>query len=467
MATKILAWVTLVLRLEAATLWIGGVVAVVGFISLGCPKNLVDTEVMLGRLLSAGHSLTNTIEEAEVLIVNTCGFIDSAKQESIQAILEAASMKQRGACKKLIVAGCMVERYREQLLTEMPEIDAVLGTRDVEGIVGVLATGEAPERDPMYLYSEDSPRLRSTHRALAYLKISEGCSHACAFCAIPAIRGPQRSRTVQSVLREASRLVEEGVLEINLVGQDTTDFGRDLGHATAIEELVRALGALDGLRWFRLHYAYPSRVTDGLLDAIAGAPNCCKYLDIPLQHAHAGVLKSMARGGSRKDFMALVERVRKRVPGVFIRSNFIVGFPGEDDAAFEELRGFIADAQFDHVGVFSYSAEEGTKAFSLGDSVHRRTKEKRARILMELQQGISKKRGQSLVGRTLEVMVEGLHEESDMIVKGRHSGQAPEVDGNVLIVGGEPRLYEIQNVLITEAHAYDLVGVAEEARGDA
>jgi ribosomal protein S12 methylthiotransferase len=439
-------------------------VAVVGFISLGCPKNLVDTEVMLGHLRLAGHDLTSNIKEAEILVVNTCGFIDSAKKESVQAILEAASMKQGGACQKLIVAGCMVELYREQLLAEMPEIDAVVGTRDVEGIVGILASGAAPRRDPMYLYSEDSPRLRSTHRASAYIKISEGCDHSCAFCAIPAIRGPQRSRTVPSVLREAGRLVEEGTLEINLIGQDTTDFGRDLGSPNAAEALVRALAALDGLTWFRLQYAHPGRLTDGLLDAMAETPNCCKYLDVPMQHVDSRVLKSMSRGGSRKDFAALVERVRKRVPGVFIRSSFIVGFPGEDEAAFGELRGFIADAQLDHVGVFSYSAEEGTPAFPLGDPVHKRTKEKRRRVLMELQQGISKRRGQSLVGQRREVMAEGLHEDSDTRVKGRHSGQAPDIDGNVLIVGGEPKLYEIQGVRITEAHPYDLVGIVEEAR---
>jgi ribosomal protein S12 methylthiotransferase len=268
-------------------------------------------------------------------------------------------------------------------------------------------------------------------------------------------------------LREAERLVEDGVQEINLIGQDTTDFGRDLGNPGAAAALVRALGALDGLRWLRLQYAHPARITDGLLAAVAETTNCCKYLDIPMQHAHAGVLKSMARGGGRKDFTELVELVRKRVPGIFIRSSFIVGFPGEDEAAFGELRGFVADAQLDHVGVFAYSAEEGTPAFPLGDPVHRRTKEKRRRALMELQRGISQRRGRSLVGTRLEVMAEGLHEESDMIVKGRHAGQAPEIDGSVLIVGGEPRLYEIQSVLVTEAHPYDLVGVVEESRGDA
>jgi ribosomal protein S12 methylthiotransferase len=428
---------------------------------------LVDTEVMMGHLRLGGHSLTAEIKEAEVLVVNTCGFIDSAKKESIQAILEAASMKQLGVCKTLIVAGCMVERYREQLLNDMPEIDAVVGTREIEKIAAAIDSGAAQLGSPMYLYSEASPRLRATHRALAYIKVSEGCDHSCAFCAVPAIRGPQRSRTVQSVLKEAERLVEEGVLEICLIGQDTTAFGKDLGQPDALEALVKGLGALDGLKWFRIHYANPARLTDGLLCAMAEAPNCCKYLDIPLQHVHPGVLKSMARGGGRKAFEGTVERIRKRIPGVFVRSSFIVGFPGEDEAAFDELRVFLADAQLDHVGVFAYSLEEGTPAFPLGDPVHWRTKEKRRRILMEMQRDISKNRGQQLVGQVLEVMAEGLHEDSDMVVKGRHGGQAPEIDGNVLIVGGDPRLYEIQNVRIIEAHAYDLVGTVEETPGSA
>jgi ribosomal protein S12 methylthiotransferase len=435
-----------------------------GFISLGCPKNLVDSEVMLGHLRSNGYTPTNKIDEAEIIVVNTCGFIDSAKKESIQSILEAASMKQHGSCKRLVVAGCLIERYRDQLLAEIPEIDAVVGTKKKEKIVEILKSSEKTPKvghDPMYLYNETSPRLLTTHKATAYVKISEGCNHSCAFCAIPAIRGQQRSRTIASVMQEARQLIEQGVLEINLVGQDTTDYGRDLGHQDALESLVKALGSLSDLPWFRIHYAYPNRLTDSLLDAIAETPNCCKYLDIPLQHVHAEILKKMARGGNRNQFAALVERIRKRVPGVFIRSNFIVGFPGEDETTFNELLDFIAEAQFDHVGVFTYSLEDGTPAFPLGDPVHNRTKEKRRRILMELQHGISVARNQALVGRCIPVMAESIHEESDSIIKGRHSGQAPEIDGNVLIVGGEPKLYAIQNVIITEAYAYDLVGVAQ------
>nr|AGS53482.1 ribosomal protein S12p Asp88 methylthiotransferase [uncultured bacterium contig00038] len=436
--------------------------AKVGFISLGCPKNLVDSEIMLGHLKSGGNVLTGEIREAELLIVNTCGFIESAKEESIQAILEAASMKQYGACKKLIVTGCLIERYREQILADMPEVDAVVGTREIEKILDILQSADRELKttaDPLYLYNEASPRLLTTQCGYAYIKISEGCDHFCAFCAIPGIRGQQRSRTIPSILNEAAQLVQQGVKELILVGQDTTDFGRDLGDHNALEALIKSLGKLDSLRWFRVHYTYPNRLTDSLLNAIAQTPNCCKYLDIPLQHANAKILKTMARGGSRSAFMDLVSRIRKRVPGVFIRTNFIVGFPGEGEAEFSELRNFIAEAQFDHIGVFTYSAEEGTPAFSLGDPINKRTKEKRRRILMELQQGISKAHNQALVGQTLEVIAECSHEESDLIIKGRHSGQAPEIDGNVLIVGGEVRLHDIQSVRITEAHTYDLVGV--------
>jgi len=437
----------------------------VGLVSLGCPKNLVDSEVMLGHLRLGGYTLTSNIEEAEVLIINTCGFIDSAKKESIETIFEAASMKVHGSCKKVVVAGCLAERYGDHLLADIPEIDAVIGIADIEKIVELIKSSDKSPKvnhDPMYIYNEASPRLLTTHRGLAYIKISEGCDHSCAFCAIPGIRGPQRSRTVSSVTQEARLLVEQGVLEINLIGQDTTDFGRDLGDSNALEALVRALGKVDGLRWFRIQYAHPNHLSDSLLEAIAETPNCCNYLDIPLQHVNAEILKSMARGGNRANYSDLLKRIRKRVPGAFIRSAFIVGFPGEDEAAFNELRDFIADVQLDHLGIFTYSHEEGTPAFSLGDTVHKRTKEKRRRILMEFQQNISKKRNQALVGQSIEVMVEGLHEESDLIVKGRHRGQAPDIDGNVLIVDGKPELYTIQNVLITEAHAYDLVGIVEE-----
>ena len=433
----------------------------VGFMSLGCPKNLVDSEVMLGHLRLKGYTLTTRPEEAEVLVVNTCGFIESAKKESIDAILQAAALKKDGACRRLVVAGCLVERYRDQLLEELPEIDACLGTRDIEHIAEVVGAPDRlfqPERDPAYLYDEHSPRLLTTPKASAYVKISEGCDHACAFCAIPAIRGPQRSRTIDSVVAEARQLVAQGVLELNLVGQDTTDFGRDLGDPDALEKLVRALGRVDGLPWFRIHYAYPNRLTDGLLRALGETPNCAKYLDMPLQHGDPRVLRTMARGGGRAGFLRLLAKVRRLVPGVFIRSNFIVGFPSEDEAAFEQLRAFVAEARFEPVGVFTYSPEEGTAAHALGDPVPARTKESRRRRIMELQQRIARARNRALEGQVLEVLVEGPHPETDRVYQGRHWGQAPEVDGQVLIVAGEPVPGTLQKVRITKGHAYDLEG---------
>ncbi|MBK8792655.1 MAG: 30S ribosomal protein S12 methylthiotransferase RimO [Holophaga sp.] len=433
----------------------------VGFISLGCPKNLVDSEVMLGHLKLKGFTLTRQMEEAEVLVVNTCGFIDSAKKESIDSILEAAAMKQTGACRKLIVAGCMVERYRDALLADMPEIDACLGTRDIEHIAEIIGADDRlfePERNPGYLYTEASPRLLTTPKSTAYLKISEGCDHACAFCAIPGIRGPQRSRSIESILAEARNLVAQGILEISLVGQDTTDFGRDLGDPDGLEKLVRALGKVEGLPWFRIHYSYPNRTTEGLLRAMAETPNCVKYLDMPLQHADARVLKTMARGGSHGSFLKLLKQVRHLVPDISIRSNFIVGFPGETPEAFQTLFDFVQEAQFEHVGVFTYSLEEGTPAYELGDPVPKRTKESRKRKLLEIQQKISRTKNQARIGQVLDVLIEGVHEETELVLKGRHQGQAPEVDGNVLIVGGEPQVGAIQPVKITQAHAYDLVG---------
>jgi len=437
----------------------------VGFMSLGCPKNLVDSEVMLGHLKLKGFTITPNPEEAEVLVVNTCGFIESAKKESIEAILQAAAYKTTGACRKLLVAGCMVERYRDQLLADMPEIDACLGTRDIEHIAEVVGASDRlfePEQDPSYLYDERSPRLLTTPAASAYLKISEGCDHSCAFCIIPAIRGPQRSRTIPSVVAEARQLVAQGVLELNLVGQDTTDFGRDLGDPDALEKLVRELGKVPGLAWFRIHYAYPNRLTDGLLKAMGETANCAKYLDMPLQHGDAGVLKAMARGGSRASFLKLLAKVRRLVPGVFIRSNFIVGFPTEDEAAFQELLSFVEEARFEHVGVFTYSPEEGTSAFAQGDPIPTRTKNSRKRRIMEAQQKICRANNRALEGQELQVLIEGRHEETDLVFKGRHWGQAPEVDGQVLIVGGEVVVNTIQTVRITKGHAYDLVGEVVE-----
>jgi ribosomal protein S12 methylthiotransferase len=433
--------------------------------SLGCPKNLVDSEVMLGHLRLKGFRITPDAAQAEVLVVNTCGFIDSAKKESVEAILEAAGHKVTGKCRKLVVAGCLVERYRDELLADIPEIDACLGTRDIEQIAEVIGADDRlfePEQNPDYLYDEHSPRLLTTPKATAYLKISEGCDHACAFCIIPKLRGGQRSRSIASVVAEAQQLVAQGILEISLVGQDTTDYGRDFGDPDGLEKLIRALGGVAGLRWFRIHYAYPNRLTEGVMRAIQETPNCAKYLDLPLQHADAKVLKEMARGGSRASFTKLLAKLRTICPDIAIRSNFIVGFPSETEEAFAELAAFVQEARFDHVGVFTYSPEEGTPAFALGDPIPKRTKNSRKRRIMELQQKIAREKNREKEGQILEVLVEGLHEETELILKGRHAGQAPEVDGCVLIVGGEPVIGSIQRVRITKAHAYDLIGEVEE-----
>lgn len=435
----------------------------VGFVSLGCPKNLVDSEVMLGHLRLKGYQLTNQMKEADTLVVNTCSFIDAAKKESIETILEAAAMKTQGACKRLIVAGCMVERYREELMEEIPEIDACLGTRDIEKIAEVIggAGWQDLDRDPSYLYGSSSPRLLTTPQATAYVKISEGCDHACGFCIIPKIRGAQRSRTVASVVAEVKQLVSGGVIEIILVAQDTTDYGRDFGDPEALSKLIRALGEVEGLLWVRLHYAYPNRLSLEMIKAIAETPNCAKYLDIPLQHAAPQILKNMARGGSAPSFAKLIDTIRSHCPTIAIRSNFIVGFPGEEEAEFNILKNFIQDLEFNHVGIFTYSQEEGTPAFTMGDPVSSAVKEKRKHILLSLQQEIARKKNQRYVGTTLPVLIEGIHEETSMIIKGRHEGQSPGIDGNVLVVDGSPVPHRLSAVRIIEAHAYDLVGEVE------
>ncbi len=436
----------------------------VGFVSLGCPKNLVDSEVMLGHLRLKGYQITSKMDEARILVVNTCSFIEDAKRESLDALFEAASMKKKGACEKLIVAGCMVERYRETLLKDIPEIDACLGTRDIEKIAEVIGGsgwGEL-DRNPSYLYDERSPRLITTPKATAYLKISEGCDHSCAFCIIPKIRGSQRSRSVDSVVAEAQKLVDQGVLEICLVAQDTTDYGRDLGEPEALATLVRELGKVKGLEWFRIHYAYPNRLSNEMIRAIAETDNCAKYLDMPLQHASQSLLKKMSRGGSAESFSRLIQDIREVCPKIHLRSNFIVGFPGESESDFDELQSFISTMQFDHVGVFTYSQEEETPAFALGDPIHLSEKIRRKNKILSVQQDIARSKNQLKIGKTLKVFIEGAHEETPMVFKGRHEGQSPDIDGNVLIVDGNPKPQTFQWVKIIEAHAYDLVGEIKE-----
>ncbi len=436
----------------------------VGFVSLGCPKNLVDSEVMMGQLAARGHELTPHPADADVLVVNTCSFIDPAKQESIDTILEMAEYKKTGRARKLVVAGCLVERYRKDILEQMPEIDALIGTNEVERIVEVCEDAENVDAPVVpYLYHDLTPRVLATPNHFAYLKIAEGCDHPCTFCVIPQYRGAFRSRRFESVVAETTRLFAQGVREINLIGQDTTCFGEDLGIKDGLAALLSRLASIETpqQKWIRFLYAYPNRVTQKLLDTIAAHDSLVKYIDIPLQHASAPVLKRMKRGASGDIFLKLIERIRATIPGVTIRTSFIAGFPGETDADFETLCQFVQAAQFDRLGVFSYSDEDSSRSFELDGKVDARTIYNRKRRLMSIQRRISARRNRQLVGRTVPVLVEGVSPETDLLWQGRQSGQAPEIDGVTLIndfEGDAPKRGEIRRLLITEAHDYDVLG---------
>ncbi len=531
----------------------------IGFVSLGCPKNLVDSEVMMGMVNAAGAHLTQDAGDADIIVVNTCSFIDSAKQESVNTILEMVQHKTAGRATKLIVTGCLVERYRDEIQKNIPEVDAVLGTGELEGILlaagltprpvpqtgpfNILSTSSQstvilseakdpseptdqqaarapsatsesateatlidrassavrkhsqmdvpqqtsrPEGDlrekagrfsrdqwdgataelPSYLYSDDTPRILSTPRASAYIKIAEGCDHPCGFCIIPQLRGKFRSRRISSILNEAENLMRQGVREITLIGQDTTCYGEDLGMKDGLAMLLESLAALQvegigSIKWLRFLYAYPNKVTTKLLQTIAAHDNIAKYLDVPLQHASAATLKRMKRGGSGDIFLKMIDKARATVPGIAIRTSFIVGFPGETDAEFEELESFIKAAKIDWLGVFSYSDEEGAAAFDLGEKVPKRTIEARRRRLMRTQLKISAKARAAQIGREVEVLIEGPSEETDLLWQGRTLQQAPEIDGHVLIndFGSHDSLVPgtFYRAEITEAHDYDVV----------
>ncbi len=472
-----------------------------GFVSLGCPKNLVDSEVMMGLLDRAGAEMTSNPEAAEILVVNTCSFIDSAKQESVDTILEMAQHKTAGTARKLIVAGCLVERYRDEIRKNIPEVDAVVGTGELEQILAaagldspaprivepspftILTSTQAARAEgdlresqgrfsrtewdgaeaqlPQYLYDHTTPRLLATKKASAYIKIAEGCDHPCSFCVIPNLRGKFRSRRFESVVAEAESLVAQGVREITLIGQDTTCYGEDLGLKDGLALLLDRLAAIPDLTWLRFLYAYPNKITGKLLETMARHDNICKYLDVPLQHASGPVLKSMRRGANADIFLKTIEKVRAAVPGIALRTSFIVGFPGETDADFEALCNFVREARFDWLGVFGYSDEEGSRAFDFGEKVSSRTIEQRKRTLMKLQKTISKKAKQAWIGRELDVLVEGESEETPLLWEGRTQFHAPEIDGTVYIndfgdhEALEPgRFYRCE---ITEAHDYDVV----------
>ena len=513
----------------------------VGFVSLGCPKNLVDSEVMMGLLHRGGAQLTPKAEDAEILVVNTCSFIDSAKQESVDTILEMVQHKigNGGKAQRLIVAGCLVERYRDEIMKNIPEVDAVVGTGELEAILeaaglnrhtpeasnspfAILTTAQIdrhasavnqhsrpdsdspqilhettrsvspdaqsrPEGDareaagrfsreawdgataalPSYLYSDETPRILTTPRASAYIKIAEGCDHPCSFCIIPQLRGKFRSRPLASIVAEAKSLIAQGVREITLIGQDTTCYGEDLpvdaltGKRPELADLLDALAPLEGLKWLRFLYAYPNKITTRLLESIAKHDTVAKYLDVPLQHASANVLRRMKRGGSADRFLQIIEKARKIVPNLVLRTSFIVGFPGETEADFEELLAFVQAAQIDWLGVFSYSDEEGAGASDLDQKVPKRTIESRRRRLMRLQQKISTKARKQWIGRELDILVEGESEETELLWQGRSLDQAPEIDGKVLINDFGPHEILVPGTFyraeITESHDYDVV----------
>jgi len=443
----------------------------VGFVSLGCPKNLVDSEVMMGQLAEAGYEITNNAEEADTVVVNTCGFIESAKQESIDAILEATKWKSGGIASRVIVAGCLVERYRDDLMKELPDVDAFIGTSQVNDILKAadeefdakqLTITPIGNKSATYLYDEYTPRMRATESHTAFIKIAEGCDRPCAFCSIPAMRGSFRSRRFGSIIEEARMLATQGVKELVLIAQDSSRYGEDLGEVDALAALIRALGEIEEIEWVRVMYAYPTHISDAFLAAIAETPKAVRYLDMPLQHASRNVLKLMKRGGTRESLEKLIRRVREKVPGIAIRTTFITGFPGETDEDFEELIKFVQNCNFDNLGVFTYSDEEGTPAFDLPDKVDPKIARQRRNRLMKEQAKISKRLNKSKIGTTYKVLFEGLSQESDLLFQGRLEGQTQEIDGYILIndmpEDFEPKIGEIYNVKINEAHDYDLIG---------
>jgi len=443
----------------------------VGFVSLGCPKNLVDSEVMMGALAEAGYEITNDAADADTVVVNTCGFIESAKQESIDAILEATRLKHEGRASRVIVAGCLVERYRDELVKELPEVDAFIGTSQVGEILKAadeefdaraLTITPVGNKTSTYLYDEQSPRMRATQSHTAFIKIAEGCDRPCAFCSIPGMRGSFRSRRFGSIIEEARNLANDGVKEVVLIAQDSSRYGEDLGEVDALAALIRALGQIENIDWVRVMYAYPTHISDAFLAAIADTPKAVKYLDMPLQHASRNVLKLMKRGGTRESLERLIGRVREKVPGITIRTTFITGFPGETEDDFVELIEFVRNCRFDNVGVFTYSDEEGTAAYDLPDKVDPKIAKQRRNQLMKEQAKISKQLNRARVGQTFPVMFEGLSQESDLLFQGRLEGQTQEIDGYILIndmpENFEPQIGSIYNVRVTEAHDYDLVG---------
>src|SRR5271166_1902440 len=468
----------------------------VGFVSLGCPKNLVDSEVMMGLLARAGAELSPRAEDADVIVVNTCSFIESAQQESVNTILEMAGLKTSGRAKKLVVAGCLVERFRDEIRKRIPEVDAVVGTGELQNILAATGIAPAPAANnsspfvvlpsraegdaraaqgrffrgqwdgaiadlPNYLYDDETPRILATPKSTAYIKIAEGCDHPCTFCIIPQLRGQFRSRRFESVIAEAERLAQIGVREITLIGQDTTCYGEDFGLKDGLAFLLERLAKTEDLRWIRFLYAYPNKITGKLLETIATHEKICSYMDLPLQHASASVLKRMKRGGGADVFLRSIAKMRRTIPDVTLRTSFIVGFPGETEKEFEELCDFVREAQFDWMGAFSYSDQDGAGAYNLEKKLPSREIERRRRHLMSIQRQISKRKKRALVGREFDLLLEGESEETELLLEGRTPMHAPEIDGKVFVndfpEDAVPQKGEFYRGQITEAHDYDLV----------
>lgn len=438
------------------------------FVSLGCPKNRVDSEVMLGVARREGYTIVDEPDTADTIVVNTCGFIGEAKKESIDTIFEMAELKRHGALKKLVVSGCLSQRYPDALANEMPEVDHFLGSSDMLKLADVLR-GDAERvlvgNPADWVVRAKDPRVLTQSRASAYLKLAEGCNRTCAFCTIPEFRGKQRSRPAADIVREARALAKQGVVELNLISQDTVAYGRDLpqDERVPLAKLVADVADVPGIRWVRVFYLYPETLDDALVDVLANHPNVVKYVDMPLQHAADAMLRRMKRGHGIGRQRRVVERLRNAIPGLAFRTAFIVGHPGETDEEFQELCDFVTWAEFDRVGVFRYSDEESAKSFLLEGKVPERVAAKRARSLMALQRKISRKNQKRLVGTDVDVLVEGPSEDHELVMKGRHAGQAPEIDGHVYLSGGEVKAGEIRRVTITQASDYDLVGEVHEA----
>ncbi len=436
----------------------------VSMVSLGCPKNLVDAEVMLGYLSREGYEVTTDEHEAEIIIVNTCSFIKEAKQESIDTILDLADRKHDARCRLLIVTGCMPQRYQEELAMELPEVDIFVGTGDYPRIVEIIAEQRQSGRqirytgDPNYLYDEELPRLKSSPYYTAYLKIAEGCSNCCSYCVIPSLRGAFRSRPMERLLREARELVKGGVKEINLIAQDITTFGKDLTGGESLESLIGELAGIEGLSWIRLLYAYPDGIRDSLIRLIKEEDKVCKYLDLPLQHISDPILQRMNRRSTEAEIRTLISRLRSEIPGIALRTSFIVGFPGETEEDFTKLLHFVEEVQFDRLGVFCYSREEGTPAAEMPDQISERIKRDRYKKLMRAQARVSFKRNRRLIGTMEQALIEGYSDETELLLKGRSSRQAPDIDGQVYITAGNANIGEIVNLRITDSSDYDLIG---------